>query len=136
MKRIACVVLISLCALLQQAAAQPLPSLFSSRLPMYPEKARLARITGTVKLWFTVGSDGKVTHAEIISGHPILATAALECVRSWEFRVDGPLSNKYETEFVYGIGEQEKSGNPKLTVTLIDAARVEVNSEYYEKPIY
>jgi protein TonB len=54
--------------------------------PEYPKEARDQRIQGTVQLHIIVGKDGKVLQAEVISGHPVFARAALEAVRKWEYK--------------------------------------------------
>lgn len=53
--------------------------------PVYPPIARAARVTGTVTLKLSVGPDGHVLHAAVVSGPPMLAGAALECVGEWTY---------------------------------------------------
>jgi TonB family protein len=104
---------------------------------MYPQQAREAHVAGKVKLWFTLNQTGDVTQANVISGNAMLAKPALQCVRSWKFDVNNGISTsiRYETEFAYILGVQEKQGEPKLTVSLADFSHVEVSSELYERPI-
>jgi len=112
------------------------PKPISSDLPMYPELARNARITGTVKLWFVVNIEGELTDAQIISGHPILASAAISIVKSWKFQPNSiPRSVRHETEFVYVLNVQSEKGEPKLSVSMKDFRRVEVETESYVEPI-
>jgi periplasmic protein TonB len=54
--------------------------------PQYPPDARLAHIQGVVELRVIVGEDGRVHALHIIKGHPMLATAAYNAVRQWEFK--------------------------------------------------
>ena len=54
--------------------------------PNYPPDARVGRITGRVALRVIVGEDGRVLALHIIRGHPMLAPAAYNAVRTWEFR--------------------------------------------------
>jgi periplasmic protein TonB len=54
--------------------------------PDYPKDALHQRIQGTVCLHIIVGTDGKVLQAEVISGHPLLAQAALDAVRRREYK--------------------------------------------------
>ncbi len=54
--------------------------------PQYPPDARLARIQGAVELRVIVGEDGRVHALHIIKGHPMLAAAAYNAVRQWEFK--------------------------------------------------
>jgi TonB family protein len=53
--------------------------------PTYPELARRANISGTVKLEAVIAPDGKVKFIEVIGGNPILAQAAVEAIRKWKF---------------------------------------------------
>ena len=48
------------------------PKPISSELPMYPETARMARVAGTVKLWFVLNGEGEVTQTNAVSGNPLL----------------------------------------------------------------
>jgi TonB family protein len=54
--------------------------------PAYPRAAMDQRIQGTVRLHIIIGKDGKVLQAEVVSGHPVLAQAALEAVRMREYK--------------------------------------------------
>lgn len=83
-----------------------------SELPTYPEKARYARIIGSVKLWFMVDDSGAVTQTGPISGHLILHDAASTVVKSWKFRSEDIKPNvRYETEFIYDIKSQSNPAN-------------------------
>lgn len=60
--------------------------------PEYPALAKAARIHGIVHISFTVDETGSVKELKLLSGHPMLAPAALEAVRKWKykpFQVDG-----------------------------------------------
>jgi TonB family protein len=54
--------------------------------PVYPEEARTRGVTGTVRLHLILGKDGTVKQLELVSGHPLLAQAALDAVRQWTYR--------------------------------------------------
>jgi TonB family protein len=54
--------------------------------PQYPPEARLGHITGAVELRVIVGEDSRVHALHIIKGHPMLAAAAYNAVRQWEFK--------------------------------------------------
>jgi general secretion pathway protein A len=60
--------------------------LLSSTIPEYPLTARRRNVEGTVVLTATIGKDGSVLRVETISGNSMLARAALESVRSWQYR--------------------------------------------------
>jgi protein TonB len=55
-------------------------------IPEYPAIARAARISGVVHLLGTIGKDGTIRDLELISGHPMLARAAMEAVRQWVYK--------------------------------------------------
>ena len=54
--------------------------------PLYPADARDARVQGTVLLRANIDKQGNVSSLEVISGHPMLAPAAIEAVRQWKYR--------------------------------------------------
>jgi len=54
--------------------------------PTYPQMAILMRLSGTVKLEAIIDKDGSVGHIEVLSGHPLLARAAIEAVRQWHYK--------------------------------------------------
>lgn len=53
--------------------------------PEYPALAREARMSGTVKLYATIGDDGRVLVVEVDEGNPILAAAAVKAVKQWTY---------------------------------------------------
>lgn len=65
--------------------------------PRYPPAARNLRIAGLVVLRAHVSKTGNVTKVDVISGSPMLATAASDAVRQWRYRpfvLDGlPIEN-------------------------------------------
>jgi periplasmic protein TonB len=54
--------------------------------PIYPQSARMMHLSGEVVLHAIIGSDGSVRELQVMSGHPILAQAALAAVREWRYR--------------------------------------------------
>jgi protein TonB len=54
--------------------------------PMYPPLARQARIQGTVILQAEISKDGSIENLRLISGHPMLAPAAIEAVKQWRYK--------------------------------------------------
>jgi len=67
----------------QDLGARPL---HSSVPPEYPSLARQMNIKGSVQLRVTVNAEGSVKDVRVLGGHPVLAQAALEAVRSWKYR--------------------------------------------------
>ncbi len=54
--------------------------------PSYPEEARTARIQGSVALNAVINQTGDIVSVTLVSGHPLLAPAALEAVKQWKYR--------------------------------------------------
>jgi protein TonB len=54
--------------------------------PAYPPLARQARIQGSVLLQAEISKDGSIQNLRLISGHPMLAPAAIEAVKQWKYR--------------------------------------------------
>jgi len=54
--------------------------------PVYPPLARQARIQGTVLLQAEISKDGTIENLHLISGHPMLAPAAIEAVKQWRYK--------------------------------------------------
>jgi len=53
--------------------------------PIYPPNARMMRIEGPVALQAHVTPDGNVDKVKVLSGNPLLASAAVEAVKRWKF---------------------------------------------------
>src|SRR5882672_10974323 len=54
--------------------------------PNYPPLARQARIQGQVVLQAEISKEGAIQNLQLISGHPMLAPAAIEAVKQWRYR--------------------------------------------------
>jgi protein TonB len=54
--------------------------------PTYPALARQARIQGQVVLQATIAKDGTIQNLHLMSGHPMLTTAAMEAVKQWRYK--------------------------------------------------
>lgn len=54
--------------------------------PEYPQEAKDQRIQGAVVLRVTIDQLGDVAAAELISGHPALAPAAIDAVKQWKYK--------------------------------------------------
>jgi len=55
-------------------------------IPVYPQLAIMARLSGTVHLIGTIGKDGMIEQLQVISGPPMLVRAAVDAVRQWVYR--------------------------------------------------
>jgi len=54
--------------------------------PKYPKKARKEGIQGTVVLHAIISKEGDITSLELVSGDPLLASAAIEAVKQWKYK--------------------------------------------------
>jgi periplasmic protein TonB len=54
--------------------------------PVYPPLARQARIQGVVILQAQISKEGNIENLQLISGHPMLAPAAIEAVKQWKYK--------------------------------------------------
>lgn len=54
--------------------------------PPYPALAKNARISGTVKLAALISTDGHIRNLRLLSGHPMLAPAAIDAVSQWVYK--------------------------------------------------
>jgi protein TonB len=54
--------------------------------PNYPPLARQARIQGVVVLQAQISKEGAIENLQLISGHPMLAPAAIEAVKQWKYK--------------------------------------------------
>lgn len=53
--------------------------------PDYPEAGQKARVQGLVLLECVISPAGRVTHAKVLRGIPLLDQAAIDAVRQWEY---------------------------------------------------
>jgi protein TonB len=54
--------------------------------PAYPPLARSARIQGSVVLSAVISKAGTIQNLRVVSGHPMLVTAAIDAVSQWRYR--------------------------------------------------
>jgi TonB family protein len=54
--------------------------------PKYPDEARKTRIQGSVIFLAHISTDGNIKNLYLLSGHPLLAPAALDAVSQWTYR--------------------------------------------------
>lgn len=69
-----------------QFLAQDPPQVISRVPAVAPERARQARVGGTVLVKALVGTDGLVRATRIARSIPELDSAAMACVRQWKFK--------------------------------------------------
>src|SRR6185437_6694547 len=54
--------------------------------PQYPPMAKVAHIQGDVVLAATISKSGVIENLHVVSGHPILAQAAMDAVKQWKYK--------------------------------------------------
>ncbi|MGA9977091.1 MAG: energy transducer TonB [Candidatus Sulfotelmatobacter sp.] len=54
--------------------------------PEYPPLAASVRITGKCRVRIVIGAGGDVREMHLVSGHPMLAPAAMEAVKKSKYR--------------------------------------------------
>jgi outer membrane biosynthesis protein TonB len=52
--------------------------------PKYPKDARNQRVQGPVLLQVVISGTGDVKDTRLVSGHPLLAPAAIDAVKQWK----------------------------------------------------
>jgi hypothetical protein len=109
-----------------QQAKEQLPRVASAGVPLYPRTPRIAHIDGVVRL--RLSTDGKrVSAIEVESGQPMLAKAAQENVKTWEFEEHSPTT--FEVTFRYKILPQSECDIDNGTVLLRLPTEVEVSAK-------
>jgi len=53
--------------------------------PIYPHIAKSARVQGVVEIEAMISEAGRLEEIKVVSGHPLLNDAAVECVRKWKY---------------------------------------------------
>jgi periplasmic protein TonB len=54
-------------------------------LPVYPQIAKTAHVSGTVTLHAIIAKDGTVQELQYVAGPPLLMKAAMDAVRDWRY---------------------------------------------------
>lgn len=72
---------------IQVDAATQAASLVYSVIPELPAGAKTANVSGTVVLHAIIGTNGRVNETGYVSGPQLLAQAAMEAVRWWQYRI-------------------------------------------------
>jgi protein TonB len=81
----------------------------SGAAPQYPAIARAARVEGTVVLAATIAKSGAIENLHVVSGPPLLTSAAMDAVRTWHYRpylLNGePVEVETTVRVVFHLGE-------------------------------
>ena len=54
--------------------------------PAYPNIAKTAGVQGAVLIKALISTEGRIEQAQVVSGSPLLAKAALEAIQQWRYR--------------------------------------------------
>ncbi|HEX8815241.1 MAG TPA: energy transducer TonB [Terriglobales bacterium] len=77
---------LALFASLEAAAQNARPRVVKTRVaPVYPRLAQQYHLEGSVNLAVIVAPNGHVKSSKVIGGNPLLAQAAQEAIKKWEF---------------------------------------------------
>ena len=93
-----CALLVCLLAL--GAPAQEVRKLIDQPHPRYPEVAKTLRLSGTVKVQVTIGTDGQIKETKILGGHPIFVDATLDALKKWRY-APAPAETTAQLEFSF-----------------------------------
>jgi TonB family protein len=99
---------------LLRAPSMPESKIVTRVQPDYPGDAADLRIHGVVKMTVVIGTNGRVESARLLSGHRLLAPAALQAARKWVFE------------------PTEVQGKPVRVATEID---IPFNLDAYGRPV-
>src|SRR5882762_8545613 len=95
-------------AVFTTAAAQTEPVLTSANIAMYPALACQSRVQGIVKLSFVLAAnDTQPKKLVVLSGDPLLVSAAVDNIQTWRFGNPYSVERRYETTFEYRLSGRE-----------------------------
>lgn len=60
--------------------------LIARRDPVYPKRLGQTNITSDVELRYKIGTEGSVHDVTVVRGNPLLASAAVEAVKTWRYK--------------------------------------------------
>jgi protein TonB len=61
------------------------PRVLSKPSPVYPPLAKQTRVEGIVSIDAVIDTEGNVVEMSVVSGHPLLISAALDAVKKWKY---------------------------------------------------
>jgi TonB family protein len=86
------------------ASLPPAPPVLNNIQPTYPPLAIQARISGVIRCKVTIGTDGTVRSIRILSGHPLLVSAAMEALKEWKFQPPA-VQGDYRVEIPFTLAD-------------------------------
>ena len=100
--------MIFLTAFTESATAQKEPVLVAHGALVYPPIARAARISGEVKIEFSINDKGEASSLAVLDGPKLLREAAISFVKGWRFHLEDGGWNpetKYNTNITFKVAE-------------------------------
>jgi TonB family protein len=85
------------------AVLQVQASLIHQVAPVYPQVAKTAHISGTVRLHCIIGKDGTVQSVKYVSGPPLLMKSAMDAVRQWQYQPTVINGKKVEVQTMVSV---------------------------------
>jgi hypothetical protein len=108
-----------------QGSNVALPMVAGAAVPLYPPLARAAHVQGAVHVKIT--TDGhRVIATHVEDGHKLLAAAAEENARTWEFATHDPTT--FTVTYHYKLDAKLKGNANNPTVVLRLPTEVEISS--------
>jgi dipeptidyl aminopeptidase/acylaminoacyl peptidase len=93
-----------------------------------PEYPGDAHVKGTLRLEAIIGTDGSVLDLEVISGHPLLVSSALDAVRQWKYQptlLNGlPVEVVTEVDVNYTLADSPQGKHPLTFDDLMAVKRI------------
>ena len=109
-----------------QKTSEELPVVAAASVPLYPRTALLVHIQGTVKIRVTTNGT-KVSSVEVENGPPMLARAAQENIRTWQFQRHNPTT--FLVTFDYRIEEPAGCSVNNSTAVLRMPSDVQISAK-------
>ena len=94
--------------------------------PSYPALAQHMNVQGSVVLQALIASDGTIQNLHVMSGPPILATAAQQAVREWHFKPVYQNGQAVETRATITVNFTIRVNDSSANTTLADSRNNEL----------
>jgi TonB family protein len=111
-------------AVLGTATNAPMPK--AAVAPKYPPLAAVARVSGTVTVRVTIDDSGKVTNADVVSGHDLLRQAAADAAKKWRFESAPTQTRTTEVKFKFSLLPERDESDVQTTFFPPDEIDVEL----------
>ena len=95
-------------------------------VPSYPPLAQHMNVQGSVVLQALIASDGTIQNLHVMSGPPILATAAQQAVREWHFKPVYQNGQAVETRATITVNFTIRVNDSSANTTLADSRNNEL----------